>query len=191
MITEVKQKIKFINFLINKAATIADGLYLNCSVKNLDLSENKITDKGFEYFIDVPLKNNTLENLDVSKNMISDLSCKDFILNLEKSSIEKLNFFDNQLRNESGTSLIQSLRANRNIIKVNIKLNRIHTRIIEEIRRLIKINIDNSKMKYIPNLKKEIRQNFVEDTDFAETEKKIHEIFDNGKTVKIFYLVIA
>jgi Leucine-rich repeat (LRR) protein len=185
--TEVKRKFKFIFTNLNVAAIIADGMYLNCSVKNLDLSENKITDKGFEYFIDVPLKNNALENLDVSKNMISDLSCKDFILNLEKSSIKKLNFFDNQLRNESGTSLIQSLRANRNIIKVNIKLNRMHTRIIEEIKRLIKINTGNSKMKYIPNLKKEIRQIFVEDNDFAETEKKIHEIYDNGKTVKIFY----
>jgi Leucine-rich repeat (LRR) protein len=37
----------------------------------LNISDNKIDDKGFKSFGDVSLKNHVLENLDVSKNMIS------------------------------------------------------------------------------------------------------------------------
>ena len=155
-------------------------------LKSLDISDNKISDKGFENFIDLPMKNYTLEILDVSKNMITDATCKEFTKNLERSTLKKINFYDNQLRNESGTSLISSLRVNKNIIKINIKLNRIHSRISSEIKRLLKLNLENSKQRFIPNLKREIRQIFVEKSDFEETESRIREIYENGKTVNYY-----
>ena len=94
-----------------------------------------------------------------------------------------MNFFDNQLRNETGSALIDILRHNKNITKINLKFNRIQVRILEEIKRLIKSNADNSKQKYIPNLKKEIRTNFVTDDDFEQTDVKINDTGINVRNV--------
>jgi Leucine-rich repeat (LRR) protein len=47
------------------------ALQTNNSLKILNLSDNKIDDKGFKSFGDVPYKNHSLEDIDLSRNMIS------------------------------------------------------------------------------------------------------------------------
>jgi hypothetical protein len=51
--------------------TLADGIKTNYCIKLLDISDNKIDDKGFSHFSEIPLKNYSLEALDVSKNQIT------------------------------------------------------------------------------------------------------------------------
>lgn len=170
------------------AIAFAEALSANNCLKLLDISDNKIDDKGFLHFKELPNQNYTLEVLEVAKNLISDLSARDFVRNLNKnSSIKKLNFFDNQLRNETGSALIDSLRFNKNILKITLKFNRIQSRILDEIKRLIKMNNDNSKQKYIPNLKREIRNNYVTENDFEITEAKIQETGSYIKNVKLIF----
>lgn len=50
---------------------MGEALHGNNSLKILNISDNKLDDKGFKSFAEVPLKNHSLENLDVSRNMIT------------------------------------------------------------------------------------------------------------------------
>ena len=112
---------------------------------------------------------------------------KDFVTNLAKNnSIKYLNFFDNEIKNEAGNALIEVLRTNHNIIKLNLKFNRIQMRVNQEIKRLIKVNKENYKNKIVPNLKMNIRQNFVHPTDFEIIDFKIQETSQNATNVNIF-----
>lgn len=99
-----------------------------------------------------------------------------------------INFFDNQLKNETGSALIDILRTNKNLTKIKLRFNRVQVRIVEEIKRLLKGNKDNEKMKFIPNLKREIRQNFINEGDFDQTDVKIQETGVNVRNVLLFYL---
>jgi Ran GTPase-activating protein (RanGAP) involved in mRNA processing and transport len=167
------------------ACSIAEGFINNTSLKNLDISENRIDDRGFSHFSQFSTINYTLEKFDISKNLITDASCKDFIKGLKKNTqLKVLNFFDNQLKNETGTALVDILRHNKNLTKINLKFNRIPTRLQEEIDRLIKKNSENYKQIFVPNLKKEIRQIYVTENDFEHCDHKIHETGANLKNVK-------
>jgi hypothetical protein len=75
--------------------------------------------------------------------------------------------------------MIETLRNNNNIIKLKLRYNRIQLRIIEEISRLVKLNNDDDKKKKIPNIKKEIRNIYVNDENFKETGEKINVTKNN------------
>lgn len=64
----------------------------NISLKFLNISENKIDDRGFKSFDELPLKNHTLENLDISKNLIS-VKNKFFLENYNKKKIKNKIYF--------------------------------------------------------------------------------------------------
>ncbi len=99
-----------------------------------------------------------------------------FAKNLESNvAIKVINFYDNQLRNETGTALIETLRKNKNILQIQLKYNRLQIKVLDEIRSLIKQNVDNYKKKYIPNLKKEIKMTYITENDFEVTNNKIQE----------------
>ena len=113
-----------------------------------------------------------------------------FAKNLESNvSLKMMNFFDNQLRNETGTAFIESLRKNKNILQIQLKYNRMQIRVLEEIRRLLKQNGDNYKKKYIPNLKKEIKMTYITDNDFDITNNKIQETGINVGNVSFCFLI--
>ncbi len=96
--------------------------------------------------------------------------------------------YDNQLRNETGTALIESLRKNKNILLIHLKYNRIQLRVLDEIKNLIKQNGDNYKKKYIPNLQREIKMSYITNNDFEITNNKIQETGINVGNV-IHYLL--
>lgn len=99
-----------------------------------------------------------------------------------------MNFYDNQLRNETGTALIESLRKNKNILQIQLKYNRMQLRVLEEIKKLLKQNGDNYKKKYIPNLKREIKMTYITENDFEITNNKIQETGVNVGNVNIIFL---
>lgn len=169
----------------NKAAKIiAEGIQGNNTITSLNLSDNNIDDRGFNYFVELPIKNNTLQKLDVSKNQISDFSANPFVKNLLKNRhLTDINFFDNQLKNETGTSLIEVLRQNINIQKIGLKFNGVQTRTIEEIERQLKNNQEILKHKKLPNLRKEIRSTYITDQDFENVDLKIKETALNYETL--------
>ena len=94
-------------------------------------------------------------------------------------TLRKISFYDNQLKNLTGIQIIETLRTNKNLVKLKLRYNRIQLRIVEEISRLIKLNLDDDKKRIIPNIKKEIRNNFIIDDDFIETNAKIEAARSN------------
>ena len=130
----------------------------NESIKNINISENKISDLGFKSFINLFSRNNTIEVFDCSVNFISDLSAKEFIKNMKfNRCLKKINFSDNQLKNEMGNLFIEILEANKTLININLIYNRIQIKTMDEINRILKINHEKQKAKFIPNLLRDIK----------------------------------
>ena len=128
------------------------------TLKILELSHNQINDDSFFNFQLYPKQNFNLTELDFSRNYISDKSAKFFFKNLTYGkSLQKLNFFDNQLQNESANSIIESLKDNHCLIYINLKSNRIPIRIMKEINLRIHDNKLRAKDKFLPQLKREIK----------------------------------
>jgi hypothetical protein len=72
-------------------------------------------------------------------------------------SLQRLNFFDNQLQNESANAVIESLKLNHFITYINFKANRVPIRIMKEINIRIQNNKIIEKEKFLPQLKREIK----------------------------------
>ena len=130
----------------------------NETIKNLNISENKITDAGFKSFIPLFSNNNVIESFDASVNFISDVSAKEFIKNMKYNrSLKRVNFFDNQLKNEMGNLFIEILESNKTLININLIYNRVQMKTIDEINRILKLNNEKQKAKFIPNLLRDIK----------------------------------
>ena len=137
---------------------ISKILQHHSTLKVLDLSHNQINDSSFIYFKSYPKENLSLVELDFSRNYISDKSAKFFFENLVNNRcLQKLNFFDNQLQNESANAVIESLRINHSLTYINLKSNRVPIRIMKEINIRIQNNKIIEKEKFLPQLKREIR----------------------------------
>ena len=130
----------------------------NETIKKLNISENKITDVGFKSFIPLFSNNNQIESFDCSVNFISDISAKDFIKNMKfNRALKRINFFDNQLKNEMGNLFIEILETNKSLININLIYNRVQMKTIDEINRILKLNNEKQKAKFLPNLIRNIK----------------------------------
>ena len=130
----------------------------NETIKNLNISENKITDAGFKSFIPLFSNNNVIESFDCSVNFISDLTAREFIKNMKfNRALKRINFFDNQLKNEMGNLFIEILESNKCLININLIYNRVQMKTIDEINRILKLNNEKQKSKFLPNLIRDIK----------------------------------
>jgi len=137
---------------------LGECLESNETIKTINISNNKITDLGFRSFINLFRNNNVIENFDCSANYITDLTAKNFIKNIKfNRGLKRINFFDNQLKNEMGNLFIEILESNKNLISVNLVYNRVQMKTMEEINRILKINNEKQKAKFIPNLQRDIK----------------------------------
>ena len=142
----------------DSALILGECLESNETIKTLNISNNKITDLGFRSFIPLFKNNNAIENFDCSVNYITDLTAKHFIKNLKfNRGLKRINFFDNQLKNEIGNLFIEILETNKNLISINLVYNRVQMKTIEEINRILKLNHEKQKAKFIPNLQRDIK----------------------------------
>ena len=137
---------------------LGDCISGNETIKKLNISDNKITDLGFKSFIPLFSNNNVIETFDCSVNFISDVTAKDFIKNMKfNRALKRINFFDNQLKNEMGNLFIEILESNKTLINVNLIYNRVQMKTIDEINRILKLNNEKQKAKFLPNLLKDIK----------------------------------
>ena len=146
-------------FLGNESAFILGECIIgNESIKKLNISENKISDVGFKSFIPLFSTNNSIEAFDCSSNYISDVSAKEFINNIKYNRcLKKINFYDNQLKNEMGNLFIEILEFNKTLIYINLIFNRVQMKTIDEINRILKLNSEKQKAKFIPNIQRDIK----------------------------------
>ena len=140
------------------AFILGECLAGNESIRNINISENKISDLGFKSFINLFSTNNSIEVFDCSVNFISDITAKDFIKNMKYNRcLKKVNFSDNQLKNEMGNLFIEILESNKTLVSINLIYNRVQIKTMDEINRILKANNEKQKAKFIPNLIKNIK----------------------------------
>ena len=148
---------------------LGDCLSSNETIKHLNLSKNKISDAGFKSFQGLLSANSTLEYLDLSCNFISEVTAIEFISNAEFNiSLKYLNLYDNQISNEIGKHILRMLDRNKTLMKINLIFNRVQLKTIEEINEKLKINSIKERQKYVPSIKRTIR-----DLEFNPKEFKV------------------
>ena len=143
----------------DSAFKLGECLENNVTIKKLNISENEITDKGFRSFGALFYKNSTINNFDVSSNFLTNKGIANFIKSLEvNNSLNSINLYDNQLHNDIGNLILEVLQTNKSLVYINLYYNRIPMKKIDEINKFIKINADNQKQKFIPNLIKSVKE---------------------------------
>ena len=153
---------------------LGDSISTNENLRKLNISSNKISDKGFRSFISLFARNSNIESFDCSQNLITDLSAINFVKNIKfNHSLKKLNLFDNQLTNNVGNIILEILHTNKTLRSVNLLFNRIQIRTIEEINRALKSNSRKDKSKYVPDLHKMIKDLKFNPQAFKFYEKNI------------------
>ena len=151
------------------AYSLGESMQQNETICKLNISNNKITDIGFKSFIYLFNNNNTLESFDCSCNFISDLTMKDFLICVEYNrTLKHLNLYDNQLHNDMGNLLLEILEKNRTLLSVNLLYNRVQLKTIDEINQKLKYNNEKEKLKYVPNLTRNIRDLHFDPGDFKK-----------------------
>ena len=137
---------------------MGEGLTENEAIRELNISDNKISDAGFRSFIPLFKNNNSMESFDCSVNFITDDTAIDFFKNLKYNHVlKRLNFYDNQLKNGMGTIILGILESNKTLLNINLMYNRIQKKTIEEINKTLKLNKEKQKAKFMPNLIRDIK----------------------------------
>ncbi|XP_045857552.1 leucine-rich repeat-containing protein 34 isoform X2 [Meles meles] len=101
---------------------LCDALYLNRSLRYLDVSCNKITCDGMVYLADVLKSNTTLEVLDLSFNRIENAGAKHLSETLasHNRSLRALSVVSNNIQGEGLVALSQSMKTNPTLSNVYI-----------------------------------------------------------------------
>ncbi|XP_040126001.1 leucine-rich repeat-containing protein 34 isoform X2 [Ictidomys tridecemlineatus] len=101
---------------------LCDALYLNRSLRYLDISCNKITRDGMEYLADVLKSNITLEVLDLSFNRIENAgaNCLSETLTSHNRSLKVLSVVSNNIEGEGLVALSQSVKTNPTLSNIYI-----------------------------------------------------------------------
>ena len=155
---------------------LGECLQLNESITKINLSDNKIGDAGFKFFIHLFKNNYTIKYFDASKNFISNVTSNDFIKNIKNNhTLKYLNLYDNQIKNDIGNIILDTLNYNKTLLHININFNRIQLKTIEDINKKLKLNQEEMKKKFIPNLVKEINEIRINPENFQYITKKIND----------------
>ncbi|XP_034356512.1 leucine-rich repeat-containing protein 34 isoform X1 [Arvicanthis niloticus] len=93
---------------------LCNALYLNSSLRYLDVSCNKITRDGMVFLADVLKSNSTLEVLDLSFNRIENAGAKHLseTLTSHNRSLKALSVVSNKIEGEGLVALSQSMKTN-------------------------------------------------------------------------------
>ena len=143
----------------NSTFILGECMENNFTIRKLNISDNEITDNGFKSFGALFYKNSTLNHFDVSCNFLTNNGIANFIKSLEvNNSLNSINLYNNQLQNDIGNLILQVLQKNRSLVNINLYFNRIPMKKIDEINKFIKLNADNQKQKFIPNLIKSVKE---------------------------------
>ena len=156
------------------AYPLGECLLLNETIKKINISNNKISDIGFKSFVYLFKNNMTIESFDCSCNFISNKTAKDFLSNIDYNrTLKHLNLYDNQIQNDIGSLLLEILERNKTLLTINLLYNRVQLKTIDEINQKLISNNDKEKSKYVPNLKRNIRDLEFDPQDFQKLIKLI------------------
>ncbi|XP_055482098.1 leucine-rich repeat-containing protein 34 [Psammomys obesus] len=101
---------------------LCNALYLNCSLRYLDVSCNKITRDGMVYLADVLKRNTTLEVIDLSFNRIENTGANYLseTLTSHNRSLKALSVVSNKIEGEGLVALARSMKTNSVLTRIYI-----------------------------------------------------------------------
>ncbi|XP_016058498.1 PREDICTED: leucine-rich repeat-containing protein 34 [Miniopterus natalensis] len=101
---------------------LCDALYLNKSLRYLDVSCNKITHDGMAFLAGVLKSNTTLEVIDLSFNRIENAGAKNLseTLTSHNRSLKALSVVSNSIQGEGLVALSQSMKTNPTLCNIYI-----------------------------------------------------------------------
>lgn len=130
----------------------------NRTIKEIDLSKNKICDIGAEAICIGLSRNLGLKKLNLSGNFIKERGGKAFAKCLKmNTALEELNLKENNINDNAGQVLDDICRKNRNIMDINLDLNSVALSFVFNIKYNLKKNQKEKKKKVVPELKGKIR----------------------------------
>ena len=125
----------------NGAKEIATAIRVNTTLKKLDLSCNMLSDDGAA-FISEPLKNNvSLQELNISRNNITEDGAKYIAEAIQaNATLEKLDLSSNVISNDGAAAISDSLQFNISLQELNISRNEITSEGTKKIITAIQVN---------------------------------------------------
>ena len=130
----------------------------NRTIKEIDLSKNKICDVGAEAICIGLSRNLGLKKLNLCANFIKEKGGRAFANCLKmNTALEELNLKENNINDNAGQLLDNICRKNRNIMDINLNLNSVALNFVFNIKHNLKKNKKEKKKKVVPELKGKIR----------------------------------
>jgi len=130
----------------------------NRTIKEIDLSKNKICDVGAEAICIGLSRNLGLKKLNLCANFIKEKGGRAFANCLKMNTgLEELNLKENNINDNAGQLLDNICRKNRNIMDINLDLNSLALNFVFNIKHNLKKNKKDKKKKIVPELKGKIR----------------------------------
>ncbi|OMJ95860.1 hypothetical protein SteCoe_580 [Stentor coeruleus] len=136
---------------------LALGLAKNTSLLSLFLSNNECRDLGMSAICEALTENRTLITIDLSNNFISDGSTFAGVLK-DNPSLETVNLKENKIKEHAGPLFVGASRARNNLLKLNLEMNHISIKNMEEIKSNLQKNAESYYKAKGPTIKKEIEK---------------------------------
>lgn len=149
---------------------LALGLAKNNSLLTLLLSNNECRDLGMAALCEALNENKTLVNIDLSNNFIQDGTSIAGVLK-DNTAIEMINLKDNKIKEHTGPLFVEVSRQKSNLLKLNLELNHINIKHMEEIKANLQKNNEFYYKSKAPTIKKEIEK-------LISAAKDMNEIYD-------------
>ena len=126
------------------------GLYNNATIRKLDLSFNRITDKGIFAICDCFRKNFFLHTLILTNNIISHEGAK-MISEIIVNKVQKFDFSQNNICDEGAKAISECLKTNNTLQELNLSDNSITSEGAKKVAEAIKVNKGLLKLAFSQN----------------------------------------
>lgn len=164
---------------------ISEGLIKNTSLEYIALAGNNCKNIGAEFIAEALLVNNTLRKFDLSSNYIKNEGGLALAHALRfNKSVKAILLGDNEFKDEVANALVDLFTHNFYIQKLNIDLNPVNAKFIDDIKILLERNknyVNNVAGKTAINLKKFAIEDIPEEggTQENENSRRINEFFND------------
>lgn len=140
------------------AEAIADGLFENKALETLNISKNRIMNKGaICIFESLQSENTKLSNIDLSSNSIHNECIESLIETLRVNHVlQKISLYNNMITESVGRSISVALKNNKSIHVLNLAHNSLEKQDMLQIKEYCKRNIQNAEKIGLPVIREQL-----------------------------------
>lgn len=159
------------------AEAIADGLFENKALETLNLSKNRIMDKGaICIFESLQSENTKLSNLDLSSNSIHNECIEALVETLRVNQVlQKISLFNNMITESVGRGISVAIKNNKSIQVINLAHNSLEKQDMLQIKDYCKRNIQNAEKIGLPVIREQLLNLMQSEEGIQLTEDELQE----------------